>query len=206
MMQQVNLFHPAFRRERKVFTAIAILQAYGLVVLGLGLIWGYSAWRTANIAAVNAQLQNQRQVAIQQLADMQKQYPVKQKSELLVRDLEQAKAELAARQVLTTALKQGVFGNTKGFSGYFEALAREHVEGLWLSKIDIEEGGRAMALAGGASLPELVPAYLARLGKEESFKGVTFSRFELQRSADAPLHVDFSLWTDEQERKAVAKK
>ena len=44
--QQVNLYQPIFRHRRPLFSALALLQVVGMIALGLGAVYGYSAWRT----------------------------------------------------------------------------------------------------------------------------------------------------------------
>ena len=45
MSQQINLYQPIFRRERKVFSAATIAQATLVVAAGLAAIYGYASWK-----------------------------------------------------------------------------------------------------------------------------------------------------------------
>ena len=47
-MQQVNLYQPIFRKQKKVFSARALVQAVVLVAVALGGIFGYSRWQGVN--------------------------------------------------------------------------------------------------------------------------------------------------------------
>ena len=42
MTQQINLYQPIFRTQKKIFSATTIAQAAGLFVVGLLLIYGYA--------------------------------------------------------------------------------------------------------------------------------------------------------------------
>ena len=45
MIQQVNLFHPIFRKQQKKFSAKAMLQAGVAVLAGIGLMYALTWWR-----------------------------------------------------------------------------------------------------------------------------------------------------------------
>ena len=67
MTQQINLYQPIFRKQRKVFSAVTIAQAAGLFVVGLLLIYGYGRWQVAALGADIAALELQRNAAMLQL-------------------------------------------------------------------------------------------------------------------------------------------
>jgi Tfp pilus assembly protein PilN len=82
---------------------------------------------------------------------------------------------------LADALGAGGFGNAAGMSGYLIGLARQRIEGLWLTRIDIREGGDAINLSGRSITAEQVPQYLQRLSAEQAFKGRTFGGLAVQK-------------------------
>ena len=51
MRQEINLFQPIFRREKKVFSAAAMLQILGVVAVALGVIYAYGQWQLASARA-----------------------------------------------------------------------------------------------------------------------------------------------------------
>ena len=195
MNQQINLFQPMFRREKKVFSALAMLQVVGVVVAALLGIYGYAYSQSAGLQAQYRQLQSQRTAAEAQVAELAKRYPPRRPSKLLAAQLKRAKKELAGKRRVVELLRSGRLGNTRGFSDFMVALAREHVDGTWLSDVVIGKGGHTVAIAGSTLRPDLVPVYLRRLGKESVFAGKTFSDMELSRPKSDPLRVNFELRT-----------
>lgn len=195
MRQQVNLFQPMFRREKKVFSALAMLQVLGVVVAALLVLYGYARTQLDGLQAQAALLQTQRAAAEARVEDLAKRYPPRRPSRLLAEEVQRLKKELAGKQRVVELLRSGSLGNTKGFSDYLVALAREHVEGTWLSDIAIGRGGQTVAIAGSTLTPQLVPVYLHKLGEEAAFAGRTFSSMDLRRAKDDPLRVDFELRT-----------
>lgn len=193
MMQQVNLFQPQLRRLKKPLRAAVMLQCLGLAALALAAAY---AWQRTRVAAVEAELAGvvaEEQAAQQRLAETQAQYPPRARSKLLEEDLARLQKQLEEHRRLAAALENRTFGNTSGFSAYFEGLSRQHVQGTWLSRIDIRAGGFEIALDGHALLPEMVPLYVQRLGGEAAFAGKSFGELTLERPQDDPLRVDFAI-------------
>ena len=59
MSQQVNLYQPIFRKERRKFSAMTMLQAMGIAVLGIGLLYGYTFWQVRQLRGEVAQTDKQ---------------------------------------------------------------------------------------------------------------------------------------------------
>ena len=67
MNQQINLFQPIFRKERKILSFDAMLQVSVIAVLALAAISGYSGWQTQGLEKDIATLQIQHGQRIAQL-------------------------------------------------------------------------------------------------------------------------------------------
>ena len=203
--QQINLYQPMFRREKKIFSAAAMLQL-GTVFM-LGLMAYYAVWylEAEGSAKEVAQLEKTRGVREQALLRLVKQFPARPASQLLADEVARIKEELAERDRLAQALAQGDFGRTTGFGDYLEALARQHVDGTWLRQISIEQGGRSIAVTGSTVAPDLVPRFIQRLSDEPVFAGASFNVLTLARpvaeadSAAPPDRIDFVLRTESAE-------
>ena len=195
MKQQINLFQPQFQRPREYLSGIGVLKSVavfsGLMVLTIAV----SHWQRASISTGLRQLQAIHQTATDDLERVRGQYPARANSRLLEQELGQLETEVARRQKLLAALVGKVIGSREGFSDHLSALARQHVEGTWLTGVSISRGGRGVALSGASLAPELVPVYLQRLAEESTFTGKTFSELELKRPDDDALRVDFSIST-----------
>lgn len=194
MSQQVNLYQPILRSQPKVFSALTILQFGGLLLLGLSLIYGYARWQDAKLSHDVTSLQAQQDALLKRIEEFSTRYPVKQKNPGLERQQAGLIADRSGKARALEVLSGGVFGNTQGFSGYLEALARRHVEGVWLTGVTISAGGEQLGLTGSTLDAQLVPRYLRQLSAESAFKGREFKTFQMQRGA-APSHIDFTLNT-----------
>ena len=82
-MQQVNLYQPILRKQEKVFSAKTLLQGNLIVLLGLLLLFGYTALQTGKMSEQVEQVQRQRDEQTAQLADLARQFPPKEKDAAL---------------------------------------------------------------------------------------------------------------------------
>ena len=106
--------------------------------------------------------------------------------------------ELQNKALVLTVLSGKAFGNTKGFAEQLTGLSRQHIEGLWLTHLDIHAGGEKLNLQGSTFTPEQVPRYLQNLSKEPSFYGVEFKTFLMERDKGS-TRVDFDIRSTQKE-------
>lgn len=194
MRQQVNLFQPIFRQPRPLFSALALVQVWGLVLLAMVGMQAYLHWRLMDLETREAALQLDRSVAERRLNELMTRMPKRKPDPNLVTRTAALEQELAQTRRVADALSGGASGNTSGLSDYLVALARQHVPGTRLTHVEVAQGGSSVGLGGRAQAPELVPEYLLRLGREPAFQGKQFSRLKVARVDDAEGY-DFSLGT-----------
>lgn len=193
MSQQINLYQPIFRTTRKIFSAVTIAQTAGIFIIGLLLIYGYASWHVAALGNDIATLDAQRSAAMTQLRALSAQTVPAPRSRLVEDQLREAEIEVAQKERLLVAFKTRRFGETRGFSRHFSALARERLNGLWLTRVVIRDGG--VSLAGAAEAGELVPRYLARIGRDGAFAGTEFPYLQLTRGDERGAPVEFTVTT-----------
>ena len=195
MSQQINLYQPIFRKQKKKFSALAMLQALAMVFAGALVLVGYAFWQ-------NSQLRAQLNQSDRQLASVTKRFEeVAQKfagqsrttsPEQKVAELERA---IQLRERVRGLLNRGIFANTQGFSGYFTAFGRQHVPGVWLTSMQITGAADELVLSGRSQVPELVPRYLQRLAQEKKLAGIEFQSFQMNRPKEPARYVEFMVRT-----------
>jgi hypothetical protein len=198
--QQVNLFNPIFLKQKKVFSALAMAQALGLLLAGALTVAFYA---NQNVGALEheAELGRDRLAQrAQRLAKARAEFPPRQKSARLETELVQAEARLKAMRDVSGVLERGELGNTSGYSEYFRALARQNLSGVWLTGVSVGGAGNEVGVQGRALDPALVPAYLGRLTHEQVMRGKAFGSLRISQAAPAkdaagtvPPYVEFSL-------------
>ncbi|WP_176461099.1 MSHA biogenesis protein MshA [Janthinobacterium sp. PC23-8] len=182
MSQQINLFNPAFEKQKQALAAATMAQGLLLILLmGAGLAW----YGTRQVTVLErAAAQSKAQLAVREarrtkvLAD----YPVRAKDPAIGHALAQAEAERSALLAAQKALQGGSLGNTQGYSAYFRAFANRKVDGLWLTGVSIAGADSQIGLQGRALQAALVPAYINALGKDPVLRGKTFARLDIAAS------------------------
>ncbi|MHB8347588.1 MAG: hypothetical protein ACYDHM_10475 [Acidiferrobacterales bacterium] len=181
MTQQVNLYHPIFRRQQKKFSAMAMLQAGVTVLAGIALVYALSWWRIDVLRGQAREVDQQQAAAAKRITDIGRQFPLRMAAPVLAARLRRLQERVAASERAYRILRHEHFGSTVGYSGYLIAFAREHVPGLWLTGLSIGGTGRNMTLEGRSMRPDLVPRYLQRLSAEKLLAGTDFAVFRITR-------------------------
>ena len=181
MNQQVNLYHPIFRKKEKKFSAVAMLQAGGAIIAGIVLLYGLQLWQHYSQKKELAQIDKQQAMLTKRLEDVSQKFGRRTKSRLLQQEVDRLQRQLIARARVQEILQQGVFSNTYGYSTYFIAFARQHISGMWLTGFDITGGGEEMSLQGRSTDPALIPRYVQKLASEDTLNGTEFEIFQILR-------------------------
>lgn len=191
MRQQINLYQPIFRAERKLFSAVMVAIACGLIVLTYLSIWGYGSIKVARLAQAVQTLQAQAQTQESMIATAAGLRAQRSKPAALDASIARLGSELAQRSRALDVLRSGIAGEPSGFATRLEALARGHLSGVWLDHL-VLTGAAGMQgnlrLEGAALNAELVPQYLQSLANEQVLSGVRFAQFAIERPAEKDQH------------------
>lgn len=179
MAQQINLFNPVFLKQRKYFSAVTMLQALGLLLGGVLAFYAYVLHGSRALAPLAADAARQVAAQTAQIASLTREYSPQGRSRLLQEELGRASARLRQRQELLGMLRTGGLGNTAGFARYLSALARQSVGGVWLTGFSISGDEIELVLTGRVLQPDLVPAYIRALNREDVMRGRRVSELRL---------------------------
>jgi hypothetical protein len=192
--QQINLFNPIFLKQKKIFTALPMAEALGIIVAGALLLNWYAVQSVAelqNEADAGKTMLAKRE---QRLTAARTQFAPRAKNPALAAEVVAAEAELKALHDVSSVLQGGVLGNTAGYAEYFRAFSRQNVSGLWLTGVSINGAGNDIGVQGRAMQATLIPNYIARLTAERVMHGKTFASLDIARpegtaTASAPAPV-----------------
>lgn len=180
MSQQINLFNPVFLKKRKQFSVLAMIEALGVVCLGLALLAGYSHWRARQdlkeAARVAASLKA-TQAELIKTVDKSKQVPKDKALEDEVRKLE---ARMQTSQQVLNYASSGGLSKSEHYTDYFRSFSRQAIPGVWLTGFSFSDGGADIEISGRALHASMVPAYIKALGREPLFRGKSFASIDLQ--------------------------
>ena len=181
MSQQINLFNPVFLKQKKYFSVIAMLQALGLIALGSALFYGYAAYQVQQLARQSDETAKRYAADQAKLVRYTAEYSPSKSGLLLAEELKQAEAQVAMQQRIMQTLKSGAIGNTTGYAEYMRAFSRQAVSGLWLTGFNIIGDAAQISMSGAVLRPDLVPAYVRRLSREQVMRGKSFASLQMQQ-------------------------
>ncbi len=182
MSQQINLFNPQFLEKKKYFSALAMTQAIGLIVLGMAVFYAFAFWQDRNLARQTGESGRAYEQQKQQFTKITAELSPEKREGQLDQDLRSIEAAIALRQSLLRELGTGGSAGSAGYSEYLRAFARQTVQGLWLTSIQVAEGGGQLTMSGRALQADLVPVLIGRLKQEAVLRGRPLDGLTITRS------------------------
>jgi MSHA biogenesis protein MshI len=184
MRQQINLYQPIFNEERKTLSAATAAAALGIVAAALVAFSVYAHRNVGRLAGevdTLRQQQTQHEALLSQLGEMQATEATAEQIEARIKGLSSAVGD---RERALKILQSGGAGRTSGFAARLEALARRHVDGVWLDHMVLSGTNGSMTLGGAALDADIIPVYLQSLGNEPVLAGTRFDEFVIERPGE----------------------
>jgi len=180
MSQQINLFNPIFLKQKKYFSAAAMLQAFALLLAGIAVLYGFALRQTQVYESLLSEATREATQRRSQLVAFGQQYSDRGASKQLEDDIQRLETQLRRREALLREITTSVGGgNVAGYSPYLAALARQTTKGVWLTGVDIGSKSADLVIRGRALDENLVPVYLRALSKEPEFAGRKLSALQI---------------------------
>lgn len=209
--QNVNLNDPSLRARREWLTAANAAAAVGACSLAVGLAGAWAQHDARKLRQPAHDTHVALEAAQKELVELTQRLGQTKPAARLQAELRIAQAAVTQRQAALDLLQAGGLGNETGHANALGALARQSVNGLWLTGMVLDN--QQVALRGRSMSPELIPAYVSRLNKEAALQGRSFRALNIERpvqeaAASAPARsapfVEFSL-VSSQGTEALAK-
>jgi hypothetical protein len=181
MMQQINLYHPIFRKQEKKFSALAMAQAGGAILAGVAVIYGVIWWQVHSIREDVVQADKQLAAVTKRFEEANQKFSSGAQGKTLEDKVANLEKQMAERLRIRDLLSRGYFSNATGYSDFFIAFARQHVNGIWLTGFGITGAGEDLRLQGRTTDPAQVPRYVQRLSAEQVLAGKEFQVFVMSR-------------------------
>ena len=197
MIQQINLFQPQFRPQTRLFPAWFMLQATGALLIAMFFMYGFAQQRIAGIEQELEIVTRQESAAVDRLQNIGPLIKSVTGEKNWSEQLDDSLRMLAERQAVLNLIQGTTFGDTQGFSRHLRALARQDVEGVWLTRLVLSAQGDKTRLEGRAIRADLIPVYVQDLTLETPFAEQRFHRFRIDNSEeDDETALHFSMNSD----------
>lgn len=192
-MQQVNLYQDVLKKQKLNYSALMLTQISVILLIVLSAASGFRYFQLQQHQLTLVEKQQKQKTAMAELQKIQTELSLRKKDAALAKRIVDKTKELSNKQKVVGILSRDEFGNTKGFIEHVSGLARQRVEGLWLTQIRIAGGGSNVSLQGTTSKSELLPKYLQRLSAEKAFAGTEFQSLVMARQEKKKQWLNFSL-------------
>jgi cell division protein FtsB len=191
VQQQINLYQPVFRRQVVVFSAVTLLKIAAMVLLLLMIILGHARWTLANMTATARTLDSQVATLNAQTQKLDKNRTGSETGSL-DNEIEQLQEDIRQRNQLLTQFGELLARRGNGFAARFQVLAEEHVPGLWLEGVTVNDAGR-IELRGVTLDARLVPTYLQHLEHRKNLSATPFETVSMDREDPKKPQIRFVL-------------
>ena len=184
MTQNINLCDPSLRARRDLLGFESALAIVAAAVVCVMLAAGGARWSLARlepVAASSASELGAQQAAVQALAA---QAAGSKPDTGLQAEIAGLQRMLTQRGAALRAVSDGAVDREGGFAGRLEALARQSIDGLWLTGVVLRQDD--VLLKGRALTPSLIPVFVQRLDHEPSLQGRSFKALDVIRPLEAP--------------------
>ncbi len=193
MKQQINLYRPEFRPETNAFQSAFMFQAAGIMLLALLVIYVFARSELSSIEDEFEIVARQEAAALERLQNVRQLITAVTGEQSWSEQLEEASRTLAERQAALSLIQGTSLGDTKGFSRHLRALARQDIDGVWLTHIVLSALGDQTRIEGRAVRAELIPLYVQNLTAEPAFEKQRFHRFQIENPDDDDPWLTFSM-------------
>ena len=190
MYQQINLYQPVFRRQRKVLSALTLLQILAVAGVLLLVFYLQANWTVGGLDSTATSLSNQYRQLEARLGILENtgtQYSTDAQNEA-----ERLQSTLDERRALLDSFSRLTIRDSHGFAEFFETLADRTISGLWLTGIRLTEDGDT-EIRGSTLDPTLVPRYLQGMPDQPRFIALHQGSVHLSRDDPGKPHIDFVL-------------
>ena len=184
MHQQINFYRDEFRSEDQIFCAMTLLKFCAAVLLTMLLGYAFAVQKVDRIENETEIIARQESAAVERLVKIRPIISSVGGEMTWSERLDDATRSLEEKQLVLSLLQGSTLGDTKGFSRHLRSLARQNMEGLWLTHINLSALGDRTRLEGKALRGELVPVYLQNLAEEPPFAEQRFNRFQINGSEE----------------------
>ena len=185
MSQQVNLFNPIFLKQKRTFSAVSMLDALAVLLVGVAGFYAYASTETLNLDRQAVETARQYELSKARFSEASVRYAPKIVDANLEAEVKKLQAQVGARKATLESIGERQNASDVSYAEYLRALARQSLTGLWLTSFKVANGGADMEIVGRALQPELVPSYIHRLNQERAMRGRAFDSLSMTQREGA---------------------
>ena len=192
-MQHLNLYWQLERTVEPPFSSRQMMWAIAACVSVMVVIYGALLVSKTLQQRELTTLQQQQKTIASQLSALAKRKAKLERDDTLEREISRLQNDIKFRRQLLNSVDPGSAALHSSFADHLTSLARQHIDGMWFTEIQLLDGGQKLALLGRTRAPEYVPQYLQKLAGEDIFDGHRFRVLRMSIPAEQKQLLDFEL-------------
>jgi hypothetical protein len=204
MKQQINLYQAEFKQPEIILSADHMFMGAGglaLLAVLVSTLLGFANMYTGHRLTA---LKTGVDALKQENAQLTNRLQGRAVDQVLAGSAANASRQLQARQdILQLVQRSEQRKDTVRFSELLAGLARQHISGMWLTRIDISANGYEMHLEGSTLNAKLVPEFVGNLSREHVYAGREFRKVMIRRNEQEVSLLDFVLTTGDPESEGL---
>lgn len=185
MKSRINLYLPELHPKLEVLTLSFVLTIWAILFTILGLVYYHDYSHGESVKTDLMVIEVQKQLVEDRLVELNETLASRTKDPKLLAAIESKQLEVSLKQRVIDELSGQEQFKSNGFAGLMSGLAEHHLDGLWLTRIQLDEN--QVMLEGGATDSSLIPQWMTQLSSTERLKGQEFSTTKLYRDPNQQL-------------------
>jgi Tfp pilus assembly protein PilN len=185
MKSRINLYLPELHPKLEVLTLSFVLTVWAILFTIVGLVYYHDYSHGQSVKTDLMTIEVQKQEVEGRLAELNETLANRTKDPKLLAAIESKQLEVSLKQRVIDELSGQEQFKSNGFAGLMSGLAEHHLDGLWLTRIQLDEN--QVMLEGGATDSSLIPQWMTQLSLTERLKGQEFSTTKLYRDPNQQL-------------------
>lgn len=188
MTRHINLMQADMRPGHGRVQLPAFIIVLTLTLIGCGLIAGYHWWVQRSLITQTQHWQARVDTSAQKLRTFRQANPAMASEADLMQENQLLTEQLRQRESALSGLAEQLGEASQGFSEPLASLSSHDLEGIWLSRIVLQDSRKHLNLEGFARQPDLIPRYLSQL-EGSVFEGLSIQNLSIQQAPN-----DKTLW------------
>lgn len=186
MSQQINLFNPALIRPRDWLTLKNVVLIY---LVSLAVMYGFYSQSQSELAELTTEIESAQAALDAAMVELSVEKSRTSQAANNQEDEKALKALIETRDMqsrMLTTLKLIQNDSNQHIVDYMQGFAENAIKGVWLTGFKLNHFEQQLSIMGQSLTPELVPAYVEKLGQHAVFHGRLFSGLVLKEMQLSP--------------------
>lgn len=180
--QKINLYLPRFQPAQLSLEIKKLLQVLAITIGVIVFTTSVLVILKYNVEQQIVEVEQEKEELAEALKLALSQIPNAIADANLIIRIAREKSVLKKKKQVRDYLYQDRIGKGENFTDLVDQLAKQTVEGIWLSKFEVLNKGEDIQLFGYAKTPKQVSKYIEMLGTQESYQGRNFQQIEIKKT------------------------